>query len=163
MHGDGNVMKYKEAIIEKNTGRVYYEYFNKDTNAYKRFYVDVPQLDNEEVRKTINKALSRGYNPLKNGKKYSVIETFCTIKINFYGLLLFWLYTNVFYWMLFLWIVLYVINNVIISRLLSKSDIAYASFSRKYSYVIFLVLIVLIILAVIGGFLFLKMMPAINV
>jgi hypothetical protein len=113
-------MEYKEAIIEENTEKVYYEYFNKDKNTYKRLYVDVPQLDKTEVCKTINKALNRGYNPL---------------------VIIFQLLSKSIV-LLVLWIGLFTINDIIIHRLLKKFDITYAAYAERYSSVISFVFII---------------------
>jgi hypothetical protein len=61
------IMEYEKAIIDKS-GQVYYEYFNEKKGSSKRFYVDVPELDNIKICRTVNRALNRGYNPYKHGR-----------------------------------------------------------------------------------------------
>ena len=79
-------MEYKEAVIEKDTGKVYYEFYNDEKERYKRFYVNESSTEPKEVRHTINRALSRGYNPYKHGKGYKFIESISSIKVNLYFL-----------------------------------------------------------------------------
>jgi hypothetical protein len=79
-------MEYKEAIIEQDTVKVYYEYYDNEKENYQRFYVNEPQTNTNEICKTVNRALFRGYNPYEHEKNYKTIKDISSIKVNVYFL-----------------------------------------------------------------------------
>jgi hypothetical protein len=87
---------YEKAVVDKDTGGVYYAYFNEKTNKYQRFDVldkkNIPTENLLDVCKITNKALKRGYNPFKHGKKYEDIKKIGTQNLNWYCLFLVYLY-----------------------------------------------------------------------